>query len=450
MKNSVRSFFLIVVTTFVIAALYAPKGQAISQGKIEVGSPFVVALVMDGIALNGVRIPACSGALIKSDVVVTAAHCVFKTKYIQDPSGLKVTYPGSPVNSSAPPRLLEVSKVLPVPTFVGVTDIPNSYDVDDIAFLFLKEPIPDFEEVKIADSTLVNRAKNEEYEIKHYGYGIQKEKPYTLDGNPYSVILRATNNPVSTKSTTAKDERVLYSKGIIPGFATCGGDSGGPGYVTVSGVTYLVSVIAGAGGCDSSIYLAHTFSNLIFPHIEFFKNEYQIYTSQKATELKVKQEAEKALLRDREIAIKENTFYMDKTGCHWNGSNAELQILKGGVWRPLVRAKGWDFVANCPSSHPVQPWTVAEIEQISQLRWRYWVVGQFDVFGSEFQSQLSAKAVADLKAKQEAETEAAADKAAADKAALTKRTTITCVKGKLTKRVVAVKPKCPAGYKVKK
>jgi hypothetical protein len=32
----------------------------------------------------------------------------------------------------------------------------------------------------------------------------------------------------------------------------------------------------------------------------------------------------------------------------------------------------------------------------------------------------------------------------------TKKTTITCVKGKLTKKVTAVKPKCPAGYKVKK
>jgi hypothetical protein len=32
----------------------------------------------------------------------------------------------------------------------------------------------------------------------------------------------------------------------------------------------------------------------------------------------------------------------------------------------------------------------------------------------------------------------------------TKKTTITCVKGKLTKKVTGVKPKCPAGYKVKK
>jgi hypothetical protein len=33
---------------------------------------------------------------------------------------------------------------------------------------------------------------------------------------------------------------------------------------------------------------------------------------------------------------------------------------------------------------------------------------------------------------------------------LSDKTTITCVKGKLTKKVTAVKPKCPRGYKVKK
>ena len=32
---------------------------------------------------------------------------------------------------------------------------------------------------------------------------------------------------------------------------------------------------------------------------------------------------------------------------------------------------------------------------------------------------------------------------------MNKRTTITCVKGKLTKKVTAVKPKCPTGYQKK-
>ena len=35
------------------------------------------------------------------------------------------------------------------------------------------------------------------------------------------------------------------------------------------------------------------------------------------------------------------------------------------------------------------------------------------------------------------------------KPVLAKKTTITCVKGKLTKKVTAVKPVCPKGYKKK-
>jgi membrane protein involved in colicin uptake len=65
-----------------------------------------------------------------------------------------------------------------------------------------------------------------------------------------------------------------------------------------------------------------------------------------------------------------------------------------------------------------------------------------------------AKAAVDLKAKQEVDAKAAAElkaKQEADaKAAALKKTTITCVKGKLVKKVTAVKPKCPTGYKVKK
>ena len=82
------------------------------------------------------------------------------------------------------------------------------------------------------------------------------------------------------------------------------------------------------------------------------------------------------------------------------------------------------------------------------------------------------KAAADLKTKQEADAKAAADKAAADlkakkaadakaaaakiladakakAAAANKKTTITCVKGKLVKKVTAAKPVCPKGYKKK-
>jgi len=69
------------------------------------------------------------------------------------------------------------------------------------------------------------------------------------------------------------------------------------------------------------------------------------------------------------------------------------------------------------------------------------------------EAEAKAKAAADLKAKQEAEAKAAADlkakQEAEAKAAVLKKTTITCLKGKLVKKVTAVKPVCPKGYKKK-
>ena len=68
--------------------------------------------------------------------------------------------------------------------------------------------------------------------------------------------------------------------------------------------------------------------------------------------------------------------------------------------------------------------------------------------------EADAKAAAELQAKQEAEAKVAAElrakQEAEARAAALKKKTITCVKGKNTKKVTAVKPKCPSGYKLKK
>ena len=58
---------------------------------------------------------------------------------------------------------------------------------------------------------------------------------------------------------------------------------------------------------------------------------------------------------------------------------------------------------------------------------------------AKLDAEAEAKAAAELKAKQEAEAKAAASK----------KSTITCLKGKLVKKVTAAKPVCPKGYKKK-
>jgi hypothetical protein len=94
--------------------------------------------------------------------------------------------------------------------------------------------------------------------------------------------------------------------------------------------------------------------------------------------------------------------------------------------------------------------------------------GNFQVYASMEAKTAADKAAADKAAADKAAADkAAADKAAADKAAADKaateakakaeaeakvakkKTTTTCTKGKQVKRVTAVKPSCPAGYKKK-
>lgn len=73
---------------------------------------------------------------------------------------------------------------------------------------------------------------------------------------------------------------------------------------------------------------------------------------------------------------------------------------------------------------------------------------------AEAKARADAEARADAAAREaaeiaEREAAAIAEAEAAAKAAAKKKTTITCVKGKLAKKVTAVKPVCPKGYKKK-
>jgi len=129
-------------------------------------------------------------------------------------------------------------------------------------------------------------------------------------------------------------------------------------------------------------------------------------------------EAEKQMGRDRQAAIVKNTFYTHSSVCHPLNINAELQVLVQGSWQLLVQAKGWDYINDCPWTHPMRPWTIAEPAPGAQLRWRVWSPGQFDNTYAQFPALLTtaAKAAAD----KAAADKAAADKAAADKAAADK------------------------------
>lgn len=153
---------------------------------------------------------------------------------------------------------------------------------------------------------------------------------------------------------------------------------------------------------------------------------------------------------------------------------AEKPKLKTAIDYPYLENSAGGFDLRQFNSFPLCSGNQAnELQQVARftpLQFSpVWVVPWFTDINGWQEASRNARAIFDQeneveqKAKQELQVKAAMDKATAERkakqeseaaalaaAAKNKKTTITCVKGKLTKKVTAVKPKCPAGYKVKK
>ena len=138
-----------------------------------------------------------------------------------------------------------------------------------------------------------------------------------------------------------------------------------------------------------------------------------------------------------------------------SGSRVTARYAKGGCLNPAQRFQYQTKYIQIPTLDLLYGAGKADLERKS-------------IIEAKAKAEAEAKAAAELKARQEAEAKAraeaeareAAAKAereaaaiaeaeAAAKAAAKKKITITCVKGKQTKKVTAVKPKCPSGYRAK-
>ena len=478
-KLSLVAFIFVISLSISLAT---PVG-AIYGGKSALESKLVLTIAANKTS----RTPFCSVAMITDRILVTAAHCMAKDQG-QYPelrfktSEIYVTQPGINVTSDDFDTRVKVLKVVIKPGYINIWR-PESGDQstqrDDIAFLFLERALVKDYSIKVATKDEVASFVANEKVIEHYGYGLQKLD--SLDGKPYSIQLKSIigyptlqdQNPPNRFNTAT----AIFTK--EDGRALCPGDSGGPWYGEFNGEKKIIAVTVAAGGCRAEPpYNGSTLGTLIYPYLEMMEKEWQKFLEE---EPRIRAEIYAEINRF-EIA-KENGNLIISTGCHGAGISAELQSFVNNEWKVVAQSFGMtksDFF--CPATHPSTPWTVADIENGTTLRWRYWSAGAWDVTANPFiyiklPSAAEAKAAAELKAKKEAETKAAAElkakqeaeakaaaekaaaelkakqeaeaRAAAEKAVASKKSTITCVKGKLTKRVTTVNPKCPAGYKKK-
>lgn len=418
----------------VLSLLSMPVSKAVYGGIEATGSPLVLTLLSD----KNARASFCSMALLSERIVVTAAHCVIEDQGVApnlrwNISNIYVSQPGADVRKDDVESRIRVLKVVTRDDFIN-TWRPEIKDyrtqIHDIAFLFLEKPLIKGYSIPIATDLEIEAAIAKKALVSHYGYGLQAQ-----DVQSHSPWM--TQLPLVDRNYEHLEKSKVVSSQEGP-TAMCPGDSGGPWYIDVDGVTKIAAVLVAASGCRGNPpYNGGTLGTRIAPYMElanlkwneFITAEQALIESQAAIALELESK--------RNLAIKNGT-YVTPGGCHFPGIKADLESQdSAGNWVMSAQASGWiRSDSSCPTSHSTQPWTVIDVPDGTKLRWRFWQ-DTWQVYGDVFTWKNLNK------------TEAPTTQL--PKSAISKpKNTITCVKGKLSKKVSAVKPKCPTGWKVKR
>jgi secreted trypsin-like serine protease len=221
-----------ILSALLLGFLSAPA-TAVVGGADATGNPVVVSLIID---TGEARVGACSGALWKPRIIVTAAHCVVKagTTEVVLPSQVLVFRPG--VNrANVRPSAIGTHIVSP-------SGYRNSQDgfvnPNDIAFIVLDVELATPAVSRLASEAEVAALIASRAPLPFFGYGLTSYQgevstiPFTLNQNPLSYA----GADKYLFGTTAKN------------VGACQGDSGGPVVGTFQNELLLIGPIAGGSG----------------------------------------------------------------------------------------------------------------------------------------------------------------------------------------------------------
>ena len=352
---------------------------------------------------NAVKVGGASGFLYSERIVITVGHVIDNTGGLAYWERSGVIYkPG--IASIAGQKGYKVKKVI-IPSTYVYPDYQNNIIFDDLAIIILSEDIPVTKKAVLATEEQMKRFVREKSKVELVGYGITN---VDQRNRPWEEIINRTPNRLT--STLLSPEAVLefyrqytvdWKKINKPGVYgivqnrdlkqshICDGDSGSVFFVEENNVRYVLGT-TGLGLVNNNCQAPERLSP--FPSMSWIDPKSKLPSLVKEAEEIVAEDKRKEFLKAEEVRLA-----------------AELKA------RQEAEAK-------------------AKAEEEARAR---------------AAAELKAKQEAEAKAKAEAEAKAKAEAEAKAKAALSKKTTITCVKGKISKKVTAVNPKCPAGYKKK-
>ena len=419
-----------------------------------------------------------SGFLYSERIIFTAAHVLNQLR-IQpngDTDGF-VFAPGLSDKTNA--KRYKIIKAFIPNTFVNAAS--NTQPIDDFAIIVLNEDMPLKMKVGIATEQQMIRFAQDKVKVEMVGYGLQsgsqRTDPQEIKRAPYKLTSYLYTPEMMQSFYTKSGKPSFWSKvewGAIHTQATgsiCNADSGSGFFVQENEIRYYVGTSGnglGISNCqaDGSVKMdpaggmswfpaPFKFLDLLKSAESFVSEEKQkeikkVEDAKAAAELKAKQEADAKAAADKAAAELKAKQEADAKAAA-DKAAAELKAKQEAEAKAAAELKAkQDAEAKAAAEFKIKQ--EAEAKAAAELKAKQEAEAAAELKAKQ---EADAKAAAELKAKQEAEAKAAAELKAKQeaeakaKAAAVKKKTIVCTKGKIVKKVTAVKPVCPKGYKKK-
>ncbi len=392
---------------------------------------------------NAISIDGSSGFLYSDRIVFTAAHLFDNSgsvKYWEQQGSV----PAPGVRGGTGEKRYKVVKVLIAPTYKPRSDNDQTR-IDDFAILILNESISMRNQVKVATKEDLERFISEKTPVSMVGYGLQSpSQRMSIQGNdraPHKMTSSLVDKNTMQNFYRTNIQRIGTNQTIlefgIPNSeklgAICDGDSGAGFFVEKDQTKFYIGPVGGqqwaipncrsdanatfgtVGGM-SGITATFKFLDLIKEAEEFVaqeKSKEKIKAEEEriASELKAKQEADAKAEAEAKAKAEAD-------------ADEKEYITVMSDYQNLMKR-----IADLRNKYPF----VKTLPRLQQKMSNLPIAKESDLSTAKYNIESVNRSLD--------QSEVVWSK--------NQKTTITCIKGKLTKRVTGINPKCPTGYKKK-
>lgn len=441
------------------------------MGEIALGDARVAALVEN--LINETK-SGCTAALLSPQIAVSAAHCINHGQISKSTDPLIspfvptlpfwITVPGVATTDD------DINTRVKVVRGFAAENYPFSTENSDIVFWVLEKPLVSKYSMNVATEKEVNELIALSGQITHIGYGLQKhqDEPNNRDGKPYKLQGTVTSIKSTNQRSRVKEKEKELTETVPATVVTAPASSNfkiwisdprNPKVGLATGIFITQKASPGAekwefknANYDGTLYLTLADNSYSFDVLEpigsniYQRRRYEMVIRNNIATIENAKADSRGIYAVTSTLVKTDANERANANIVITQTNTIQTVCPGDSGSPVyanfnseekifaVQFGPYDGLGGCDT----KPWPDGHIFKASNTL----IYPYIDLLRAEPLAASIVQAYDAAVSKEQLAKPIAATTTA-------KKTIITCIKGKVVKKVTAVKPACPSGYKKK-